>query len=475
MIAVTHPGQIGDALWALPTIKWLCQKHECQADFFTSTYCAPLLSLVQYQPYIRKAGVVEAYVIQGNGPGTQPWDMGVPSGEYDKVYQLGFHGHPTCVLGDYIAISAEAPTGLPVCYEYPDQNTLDTPYYAMAPRGVTSFTPFFQEFMRRSDIPVVQLGSAGEKIEGESIDRTGVTMLDTLAWIDGSEAFLGLASSNLVLAHGSRIPKVVVLPSSGLDTRHLLISPGVHYLYPHSVDPTLQILKKQCTYSRVLPPDWDALSEVGHVGSIRSLLGAVSHRCEHPLRLWEYGCVINALRSKDVRTVLDIGGGGSVFAPAVAWLGAGVTQVDPGDCAGWVAAQAASVGQQSRMTYIQQPFPDGDLSALSESYEAVTCLSVIEHVLDDLSFFDSMLEYVTVGGLFALTTDFHPSGEAQSAGHVRTYNEDSLKRLIKRAESQGFSVYGGSPEYAWREANVYNYTFASLVLERNRAPITESQ
>ena len=469
MIAVSHPGKIGDALWALPTIKWLCEKHGCQADFFTSPYCAPMLSLVAYQPYIRTAQVMPGYVAVAYAPGVQPWDMGLSLDGYDAVYELGFRGHPRCDLGNYIASLVGAPAELPVEYEFPRGHVdVKAPYYVLAPRGDAMFSPLYTEFMNRSEIPVVQLGSAGEAIEGTSIDRTGLSMLDTLAWIEGSEGYIGPASSHLVLANGFRVPKVVTLPGHGLETSNLRTRPGTSYIRAEKASDISRSLGMGRVYSRTLPLDREDLApEALHIHNIRTALNGITHRFEHPLREWEYSQAVFALRTKDVRTVLDVGGGGSAFAPAMVWLHADLTQIDPGDCKGWSDAQAATIGAAERMRYIQEFFPGGDLSELAEGYDAVTCLSVIEHVPEHEEFFDKLLDYVNPGGLLVLTTDFHPDASIQVGGHLRTYNAEGMQRYIDQADAKGFRLYGGETDYTWNGPNVNSYTFASLVLERD--------
>ena len=52
-IAATTPGKMGDAIFAIPTIRWLCEKHNTKVDFWTSEYCSPLKRLFEYQNILK--------------------------------------------------------------------------------------------------------------------------------------------------------------------------------------------------------------------------------------------------------------------------------------------------------------------------------------------------------------------------------------------------------------------------------------
>ena len=96
-------------------------------------------------------------------------------------------------------------------------------------------------------------------------------------------------------------------------------------------------------------------------------------------------------------------------------------------------------------------------------FDAVTCISVLEHVPDDVAFYRKLASLVKVGGVLALTVDFWPDAARKSPDHLRTYNEDRLSMLAQSVP--GFETVG-KLDYADRGAHVYSYTFASLVLRR---------
>jgi len=466
VIACTHPGKIGDALYALPTVRALCQIHGCKADFYTSEYCRPILDLVQAQPYIRHAIVAGDYIPERADCGVQPWQMPVPDG-YDAVHHLGFRTIPDRPLNEFIASQSGIDwRGCDVRYDFYQRATLGSgSYTVLAARGETSYADLFREVIGLSPIPVVEIGAFGEYIgRGRSLDLTGLDMLEILPWLADSGGFFGLSSAMLVLANGFSMPKVVPHDGRSWDERHWVQSPYNHYLVnPSAIDILYSLginARQPIIYSKTYDPA-DNFEESAIVLNINEQLASVAHRFEHPLRAWEYGLALNVLRSRECFSVLDVGGGGSVFAPAAASLGITVVQVDPGDCLEWVAHQAWTLGRP--LVYHQQDIMSYDDR---RTYDAVTCLSVLEHIEEDRDFFRRLQSFVRPGGLLILTVDFWPDGVPQVSGHLRTYNVARLSRLIN--DAPGFELLG-TPDYTDRGAHVHGYTFASLVLKKVQA------
>ncbi len=150
-----------------------------------------------------------------------------------------------------------------------------------------------------------------------------------------------------------------------------------------------------------------------HIQNMTAILSGAYTPWGTEHRRWEYGIVLEALRQVNAKTVLEVGGGSSMFAASAIWAGFEVTVVDP-----------------------------EDYTAMFE-------------------------QQVKPGGLLCLTTDFHPSGQVQMGGHLRTYNEISLWQLRSFARTKGFDVFGDAPDYDHFEQNVHGlYTFASLFLQR---------
>ena len=214
------------------------------------------------------------------------------------------------------------------------------------------------------------------------------------------------------------------------------------------------------TYSKTLSlDDYDLLSEeCKYIKDTVSLLkNCVYRRLEHEHRLWEYSLSLSALSENDVTTVLDVGGGSSAFAPAVALRGMEVTIVDPDvNLLSTTKKQSAFIGKS--LAAIQENFPSPNLGV----FDAVVCISVIEHVHNYQQFFYDLLDHT--GSLLIMTTDFHPSGQV-FAPHLRTYTKELMELFVYQAGMKGFKPFG-LVDYEYNGNFVNQYTFASLVLKK---------
>jgi SAM-dependent methyltransferase len=453
---------MGDALYALPAIRELAERHG-PVDFYTSSYCAPMRRLFEAQYCVERFIVAEDYVLQDFGCGARPWTVPIPEG-YEAVYQMGFEHYPEGPIPDYIATHVGLPAGLPIHYDFDLPDTeIDGPYIVTAPRGYTEYSHVFRAIADHCPIAVVEIGAAGDGTGSpRAIDKTGLDMLEVLPWLCGARGFYGLHSAMLVLANGFPIPKVA--PQGRWDMRHVVRSPYNQYPVEPDGNEILKRLGVTMTYCKTLDPsDYEPIHETQHADSMKRIVGTYGGRAEHPHRAWEYGIILHALREHGCKSILDVGGGGSVFAPAASWVGIEVTAVDPEDYAAWVAQQnrivAAHHPGSPAVQYVREDF----MAYQGGEFDAVTCGSVLEHVPDDFAFFAKLASHVRVGGLLALTVDFWPDAARKSPDHLRTYNEDRLSALAQSVP--GFETLGPL-DYADRGAHVYIYTFASLMLRR---------
>ena len=219
------------------------------------------------------------------------------------------------------------------------------------------------------------------------------------------------------------------------------------------------------TYSKTLElTDYDQMVEPQLIQEARVLLGPTAPPKDFIHKAWEYGLVLNAARKNNAKTILEVGGNGSMFGATAVLQGLDVLQIDPGATGHRTVAQAKQLG-------LPLPFVQVDFFKYNEKriFDAVTCICVLEHVRDHIKFFDHLLTFVAPSGLVALTVDFHPSGKAFSRHHLRTYTEDALKALIGIAAKKGFTLFNGDCDYTYRGAHVIDlYTFASLVMKREK-------
>jgi 2-polyprenyl-3-methyl-5-hydroxy-6-metoxy-1,4-benzoquinol methylase len=201
-------------------------------------------------------------------------------------------------------------------------------------------------------------------------------------------------------------------------------------------------------------------SEEAHINHMKYIFANTPYSFEHPHRTWEYGLVLNALRKNNTKTLLDVGGGASLFAPACTRWGIDVVQIDTEDRAAWVIKQNEILNKNIK--YIKEDFLT---SRLNGEFDAVTAISVLEHVESDLIFFCKMLRFVKPGGLVAITVDFHPSSRQFVPQHLRTYREADLVPFF--TSDGDFSIFREDIDYTWRGPDVNGYTFASIILRRD--------
>jgi hypothetical protein len=224
---------MGDAIYALPAIKQLSNMTGEQVHFYTSRYCEPLKNLFEYQPYIDKFYVSESYELTGMDMGCQPWRVPLDLSLYKKTFHLGFRKVPDCAIPEFIAREVGLSGAGDISYITPNKKWLSDEYIVLAPRGVTTFEDTFNRFIDKCKITVAIVGAKGDFIGGikeHVIDFTGLDFLDTADLISSSRGFVGLMSSQLVLANGYNIPKVIPHDGKSWDMNHVIYSESHHYL-----------------------------------------------------------------------------------------------------------------------------------------------------------------------------------------------------------------------------------------------------
>jgi hypothetical protein len=250
MIAVSHPGKTGDAIYSLPTIRYLCEKHNCKADFYTSSHVARAKDLFEYQSCINKVIIPESYVIERYDMGIQPTVMPV-EGEYEAVYHLGYKYVPDQRLDWFIAHQNGIDTSLlpPVYYEFPEYDiNLPEKFYVLAGSGETGYKQTFLDFLKISDLPVIQVGVNDhylnvEESKSQIIKMMDMSFLETCYVMSKSAGFVGLQTNQMVLANGFDIPKVAPHDGKSWDMRHVINGPKTHYPVDPTAEEILRLLK----------------------------------------------------------------------------------------------------------------------------------------------------------------------------------------------------------------------------------------
>lgn len=210
------------------------------------------------------------------------------------------------------------------------------------------------------------------------------------------------------------------------------------------------------TYCKSLhPADYGPLK--GYADRFRALADHIPASIEHPHRCWEASmalAAIDELASGNGGTLLDVGSGGSLFAPLAASMGYTVTVCDPHERVTYAGPQGHMLGKD--IAIVRQDFMSVDLG----QFDYVVCLSVLEHVPDDAAFVDKLLATANRG--LVLTVDYSPGGHRFSNDHLRTYSPGMLAAM---ADVEGWETMDDL-EYLDHGEQVYAYSFACLALRK---------
>lgn len=176
---------------------------------------------------------------------------------------------------------------------------------------------------------------------------------------------------------------------------------------------------------------------------------------QHEARRWEYALALRAIDTHYPGTpwaprVVDVGGAGSPFWRMVGDLTSNIPDVvDP-----------ASGG----------PDLAGYLTKRPHLANAVTCLSVLEHVPDEGQFLYHLGCLVAPGGVLVLTMDAVGDEAVQDTYHFhwmrqRIYTPERLAGVLAQLAPLGL-VPESPPNFLYPGPQVYDYSFVSLVCRK---------
>ncbi|MEX2570206.1 MAG: class I SAM-dependent methyltransferase [Gemmatimonadota bacterium] len=163
----------------------------------------------------------------------------------------------------------------------------------------------------------------------------------------------------------------------------------------------------------------------------------------HPGKRWEYPWALSRAELPAGSRVLDAGAGDSIFSVYLAKRGHRVTAVD-----------LSFAGTLGELHHVPIEYVRADLTDLpqpSASFDAVFCISVIEHLSEEQvpKAMAELRRVLRPGGKLLLTTDYYEDADAEiwySGPGERfkvdwgIFDADRLERLILRAP--GYRVHG---------------------------------
>lgn len=210
-----------------------------------------------------------------------------------------------------------------------------------------------------------------------------------------------------------------------------------------------------------LNPETDYKELASHINWIKRLcidLQSKGCRIEVPVeqRWWEYSSAIMLMDHRHGKSVLNVGGGWDILTPALADIGFHVTECEP-DVQCRIYREFTK--QQSCGTITILP---NTIEALPiDKYDAVFCISVLEHVQHEKEAWANLATRVDDGGILFITTDCMPRvGKGFVFDNLRmtNYTLDVLEQRVNMMAEFGLKPIG-KVDYTYHGDQVYDYTF----------------
>ncbi len=211
--------------------------------------------------------------------------------------------------------------------------------------------------------------------------------------------------------------------------------------------------------SKTLHPD-DYKNLTKYIPLYRELVGRVPAQINHKHRMWEYCMALSYLEIMKPKRILDIGGGGSLFAPMLALYGYEVTVMDSHHLSDSIYKQNILLGTNIKLVKKEFTLENFNCEADLGFFDAVTAISVIEHVEDDVQFLLDCMD-IFPQSIF-ITTDFFKTGERFSPDHLRTYTPKRLHELTMI--DMEWELYQEKSNWVDNGNHVNGYNFASMAL-----------
>ena len=125
-------------------------------------------------------------------------------------------------------------------------------------------------------------------------------------------------------------------------------------------------------------------------------------------------------------------------------------------------------------------FIPGDLTKTpfpNNHFDAITCISVIEHGVDEIKYFKEMYRILKKGGLLITSMDYWENEIYRMSGlaynnPIYVYNKNSIRNLMEKALKQGFILFGPDVDLncqnkvvKWEKFNL-DFTFLIFSLQK---------
>lgn len=178
----------------------------------------------------------------------------------------------------------------------------------------------------------------------------------------------------------------------------------------------------------------------------------------HPHRMWEYAGAWQA--TLGCLSLLDVGAGYSVFGPACAMRGIAVQEFD---------ADPKIVVARQAIAELLECFKSDELTMPAElpRTEAVTCISVMEHLAPEAQEAGWRALARATGFVLYATVDFRPEvGEAWQNAELRQtqFGWGEIDQVVKWLEDEGLAV--APVDRTYHGNHVFDYSFFRIIAGR---------
>jgi SAM-dependent methyltransferase len=224
------------------------------------------------------------------------------------------------------------------------------------------------------------------------------------------------------------------------------------------------------------PPDYEDLIEglrILDYGMAAILGSGFQAYIPHQHRRWEYGSAtqayIDAFGSKDPHTILDIGCGSGPLGPALATsTGASIKEVDTDER---MTKARPPMFEALELPKEKISFSVGDLRSIGNlaKYDAVFCMSVIEHIPEEGqdAAWQNLMRLVAPRGILVVTTDFgesrHRTWQADTE-RVYKFDPERVALVADQLTAGGFDL---TLDPAYHGPQVFDYSFFRFVARKH--------
>lgn len=189
-----------------------------------------------------------------------------------------------------------------------------------------------------------------------------------------------------------------------------------------------------------------------------------------PEKNWDSLIALNTITQNTDKSAITLDAGGEKSSLILFWL----YQL------GYTNLKCLNLTFNKRVKRGDVEFIPGDLTKTpfpNNYFDAITCISVIEHGVDEINYFKEMYRILKKGGLLITSMDYWENEIDRMNGlaynnPIYVYNKKSIRNLLNKALKQGFKLFGPDVDLncqnkvvKWEKFNL-DFTFLIFSLQK---------